>query len=122
MKILKVALAPEAYRGHGNEENDGIPWIFGKNGPPIVRLDVPMTTTMAAVVMGATTRLPSPTENGYRGDNSDIADSMKPKRALESDQKCPKSLPWNLVPMEQNLVPTTACGGDNGGAPWTLEK
>ena len=81
-----------------------------------------MTTTMAAVVMGATARRSSPTENEYRGGNSDIASSMKPKRALGSDQKCPKSLTWMIMTMAQNLVPTTAYGGNNEGAPWALEK
>lgn len=117
MKIREVALDPEGYRGYGSEEGDGIPWIFGENGPLIARLDVPITTTMAAVVMGATARRSSPTKNGHRGGNSDIASLMKPKRALGSDQKCPKSLTWKITATGQNLVPTTACGGDNGSAP-----
>ena len=77
---------------------------------------------MAAVVMGATARLFTPTGFGYRGGNSDIADSMKPKRASKSDQNWPKSLAWDIAAMAREFVPTAALGGDIAGSPYALGR
>ena len=121
-KIRKLRAAPHTSRGLGGKRIDGIPWIFGGNGPPFTRLDLPITRPMAAVVMGATARFLTPTGYGYRGGNSDIADLMKPKRAPKSDQNWPKSLAWDIAAISREFVPTAASGGDIEGSPYALGK